>query len=68
VQLNEKGEIITTKDCQTSVPGLFAAGDLTDITYKQIVISAGEGVKAALQAYKFIQQGAGSVGADWGKK
>lgn len=68
VDLNEKNEIITTKDCETSVPGLFAAGDITDIPYKQIVISAGEGVKAALQAYKYVQREHGRVGLDWGTK
>ena len=66
VDLNEKNEIITSKDCQTSVPGLFAAGDITDIPYKQIVISAGEGVKAALQAYRYIQREQGQIGLDWG--
>ena len=68
VKLNERNEIITTKDCETNVPGLFAAGDITDISYKQVVISAGEGVKAALQAYKFIQHNGQTVGMDWGKK
>jgi len=68
VKLNKKNEIITTKDCETDIPGLFAAGDITDTPYKQIVISASEGVKAALQAYKFIQQGGSVVGMDWGKR
>lgn len=56
VKLNERGEIITDENCRTSVPGVFAAGDVTDAPYKQIVISAGEGAKAALQTFKFIQQ------------
>jgi thioredoxin reductase (NADPH) len=52
---NEKGEIIITQNCETNVPGIFAAGDITTTTFKQIVISAGEGAKAALQAYRYLQ-------------
>ena len=55
VDLNAKGEIITDKDSNTSQAGVFAGGDVTDGSYKQIVISAGEGAKAALQAYKYLQ-------------
>ena len=54
VKINDKGEIITDKDGNTSQPGVFAGGDVTDCLYKQIVISAGEGAKAALQAYKYL--------------
>ncbi|MFA6410149.1 MAG: thioredoxin-disulfide reductase [Candidatus Buchananbacteria bacterium] len=54
VNINERGEIITDKDSNTSEPGVFACGDVTDCLYKQIVISAGEGAKAALQAYKYL--------------
>lgn len=68
VECNERKQIKIGRDCETSCPGVFAAGDVTDITYKQIVISAGEGAKAALQAYKFLQQKSGkNVGVDWGK-
>ncbi len=42
--------------CRTSVPGLFAAGDVTTVPYKQIIISAGEGAKAALAAYDYLAQ------------
>ncbi len=53
---NEKGEIIIHhRSCSTRTPGLFAAGDVTDVPYKQIVIAAGEGAKAALAAYNHIQ-------------
>jgi len=55
VDLTDRREIKISLDCETKTPGLFAAGDITQITYKQIVISAGEGCKAALQAYKYIQ-------------
>ncbi len=54
VEMNKTGEIITGKLAETSVPGVFAAGDVTDVAYKQIVISAGEGAKAALSAYDYL--------------
>jgi len=50
VDLNNIGEIVIDKDNYTKTPGLFAAGDITDIKYEQIVIAAGEGAKAALAA------------------
>ncbi len=40
--------------CQTSVPGLFAAGDVTDIYAEQVLIAVGEGAKAALSAYEYL--------------
>ncbi len=54
VKLNEAGEIITSKDTATSCKGVFSCGDVTDCGYKQVVISAGEGAKSALQAYKYL--------------
>jgi alkyl hydroperoxide reductase subunit F len=53
-ELNEKKEIKVNCRCETSVPGLFAAGDVTDVPEKQIIIAAGEGAKAALSASSFI--------------
>lgn len=68
VDLNDRGEIIANRDCETSVPGIFAAGDCTDAPYKQIVIAAGDGAKAALQAYKYIAtKNGGKMIPDWGK-
>jgi len=58
VKLNKKNEIITDKDGRTSKPGIFAAGDITDVSYKQIVISSGEGAKAALSAYYYLNPSA----------
>ncbi len=68
VDLNGRGEIITDRDGSTSTEGIFAAGDCTDTQYKQIVISAGEGSKASLQAYKYIvgKEGKAAI-PDWGK-
>ncbi|MEW6067715.1 MAG: FAD-dependent oxidoreductase [Nitrospirota bacterium] len=54
VELNEKGEVIVDCLCRTNVPGFFAAGDVTSLPYKQIIISAGEGAKAALSAYDYL--------------
>ncbi len=55
LKTNEKGEIIVDKRCQTSVPGVFAAGDCTDVPEKQIVIAAAMGAIAALSAYRYIK-------------
>jgi len=68
VEYDERGQIKVNKNCETKTAGLFAAGDVTDIEYKQIIISGGEGAKAALQAYKYLQQTKGIKGAgiDWG--
>ena len=41
---------------ETNVPGAFAAGDVTDVPEKQIVVAAGEGAKAALQAQRYLQR------------
>ncbi|MBI4295907.1 MAG: FAD-dependent oxidoreductase [Chloroflexi bacterium] len=55
VKLNELDEIVVNCMCETGVPGLFAAGDVTNVPEKQIVIAAGEGAKAALQAHRYLQ-------------
>lgn len=67
VNLNKQGEIIVDNYCRTSVDGVFAAGDVTDVPYKQAVISAGQGATAALSAYNYIQKKRGRPPAknDW---
>jgi thioredoxin-disulfide reductase len=55
VERNDKNQIIVTKDMETKTPGLFAAGDVTHCTYKQITIAMGEATTAALTAYQYIQ-------------
>ena len=69
VQLNSSNEIIVNKYCATSRQGIFAAGDVTDVPYKQAVISAGQGSIAALSAYNYIQKLKGGksppIKADW---
>ena len=54
--VNRFGEIEVNRNCETSIPGLFAAGDVTDVPDKQIVIAAAEGAKAALQAHRYLQR------------
>jgi alkyl hydroperoxide reductase subunit F len=54
VELSRYGEILIDEKCATSVPGVFAAGDATTVPYKQIVIAAGEGSKAALSAFDHL--------------
>jgi alkyl hydroperoxide reductase subunit F len=56
VPLNKLGEVPVSCFCETTVPGLYAAGDVTDVPEKQIIIAAGEGAKAALQAYRYLQR------------
>lgn len=56
VHLNSIGEIEVNCASETGIPGLFAAGDVTNVPEKQIVVAAGEGAKAALQANKYLQR------------
>lgn len=67
VDLNSQGEIIVDKFCATSSKGIFAAGDVTDVPYKQAIISAGQGSTAALSAYNYIMRKRGKPPAknDW---
>jgi NADH-dependent peroxiredoxin subunit F len=55
VDLNSSGEVVVDCRAATSLPGLLAAGDVTNSPEKQIIIAAGEGAKAALQAQKYLQ-------------
>lgn len=55
VELNEAGEVAIDANNATSCAGIFAAGDVTTVPFKQTVISAGEGAKAALAAYNYLQ-------------
>jgi len=54
-KIDEQNQIIVNAECQTSLPGLFAAGDITNVPFKQITIAIGQGTIAALAAYKFLQ-------------
>ena len=54
INKNNSDEIIVNSRNETNIPGIFAAGDVTDVPEKQIVIAAGEGAKAALGVFKYL--------------
>ncbi len=53
---NAFGEIVVNKNCETNIPGLYAAGDMTDTPFKQIIIAAGQGTTAALNAVNYLNK------------
>lgn len=55
-ELDSEGRIVINRACETSVPGLFAAGDVTNEPAEQVVIAIGDGAKAALSAYEYLLQ------------
>ncbi len=72
VKLDQLGQVVTTNNAETYYPnsskvrpGIFAAGDITQTPFKQIVVSAGEGCKAALQAYNYLAGQQPTFVADW---
>lgn len=54
VELTPQGEIITSPTGETNIPGVFAAGDVTNSPYKQIIIAMGNGANAALGAFDYL--------------
>ena len=54
VDLSRFGEIIVDNHNQSSLPGLFAAGDVTTVPYEQIIIAMGEGARASLGAFDYL--------------
>lgn len=54
VDLNANQEVLVNRKQETSLPGLFGAGDVTDTPYKQIIVATAEGAKAALAANEYI--------------
>lgn len=56
VEKNNFGEIVVSKNCETNIPGLFAAGDVTDVPFKQIGIAVGQGTCALLQAVNYLNR------------
>lgn len=62
VELDKRNQIIINELNQTKTPGLFAAGDVTQIRYKQIIIACGEGAKTALAVYDYLAAEKGKTG------
>jgi thioredoxin reductase (NADPH) len=56
ITLNDKKEIIINRKSETNIPGIYAAGDVTDTHFKQAIIAAAEGVAAAFNAYEYIKK------------
>lgn len=56
VEKNNFGEIKVNANCETNIPGLYAAGDVTDVLHKQIVIAAGQGCCAVLSAVNYLNK------------
>ncbi|MDF1539174.1 MAG: FAD-dependent oxidoreductase, partial [Candidatus Thorarchaeota archaeon] len=56
VEVNKKGEIIIDRSSRTNVAGVFAAGDVVDTEFKQAITGVAEGVHAAYQAYRYVNE------------
>jgi len=56
VELNEKGEIKIDRSSRTNIKGVYAAGDVVDSEFKQAITGVAEGVHAAYQAYKYVNE------------
>jgi thioredoxin reductase (NADPH) len=56
VEMDAKHYIVTDQLMHTSVPGVFAAGEVTDSTFRQVITSAGMGASAAMQAIKYLEE------------
>lgn len=54
LEKNERKEIVVNQRNETNIPGIFAAGDVTNVPEKQIIIAAGEGAKAVLSAFRYL--------------
>jgi thioredoxin reductase (NADPH) len=69
IKINTKGEIEVTEGGKTTHPAIFAAGDATNIPYKQIVAACGDGAAAGLSAFNYIEKLKGKPGirSDWKK-
>jgi alkyl hydroperoxide reductase subunit F len=63
IELSRHGEIVVDEKGRTSVPGVFAAGDATTVPFKQIIIAAGDGAKAALGAFDHLIRSSAPVAA-----
>jgi alkyl hydroperoxide reductase subunit F len=57
VEMDELGRVIVDNACRTNIPGLFAAGDVTNSYAEQVLVAVGDGAKAALSAYEYLLPG-----------
>jgi NADH-dependent peroxiredoxin subunit F len=56
LKISERKEIIVNEQCETSVPGIFAAGDVTTVPVKQIIVAAGQGCIACMSAFRYLSR------------
>ncbi len=61
VDLTRYGEVIINERGETSVPGIYACGDVTTVPFKQIIVAMGEGSKAALSAFDYLLMNSDSI-------
>lgn len=61
VAKNQYGEIVVNENCETNLPGLYAAGDVSSVPFKQIVIAAGQGCVATLSAVQYLNRAKWSI-------
>ena len=54
LETNRIGEIVIDSGCRAGVAGVFACGDVTNVPFKQVIVAAGEGAKAALSANDYL--------------
>ena len=67
VKLDKNNYIVVNNNCETSRPGVFAAGDVTNTPFKQIIVAAGDGAKAGLNAYNYLHGIKADIIIDWRK-
>jgi len=56
VTKNERGEVMVNCSCETNIPGIFAAGDVTNVPAKQIIVACGEGAKACIATFDYVNR------------
>ena len=67
VKTDKNNHVIINSKCETSHPAIFAAGDVTNTPFKQIIVAAGEGAKAGLNAYNYLHGIKSTIIVDWKK-
>ena len=56
IELDDKGYIVARDDTRTSIDGVFVAGDVADYRYRQAIVAAGAGAKAAMDTEKYLEE------------